>query len=124
MKTLLYSFLMIFGIGSASIAQDNNGIAIAPTKAEIIKGKENGSFKFYMPEGVTAEDVAQSAKYYTHYFTVDYDSSSRAAKIVMVMNDEKSRSVIVRFLVANNVQTVNIEGTMVSVYDFFETHLK
>lgn len=124
MKTLFYSLLMIFSLGSAAFAQESNGIAIAPSKTEIAKGKESGNFKFIMPEGVTAEDVAQSAKYYTHYFTVDYDNSSRAAKIKMVTNDDKSRSVIVRFLVSNNVQTVDVEGTMVSVYDFFEKYLK
>ncbi len=124
MKTLFYTLLMVFGLGSVSLAQDSNGIAVAPTKSEIAKGKESGSFKFVMPEGTTAEDVAQSAKYYTHYFTVDYDNASRSAKIKMVSNDEKSRSVIVRFLVSNNVQTVDVEGSMVSVYDFFEKYLK
>lgn len=124
MKTLFYSLLMIFSLGSVAVAQETNGVAIAPSKTEIAKGKENGNFKFFMPEGVSAEEVAQSAKYYTHYFTVDYDSNTRAAKISMVTNDEKSRSVIVRFLVSNNVQTVDVEGTMVSVYDFFEKYLK
>jgi hypothetical protein len=124
MKTLFYTFLMVFGLGSVSLAQDSNGIAVAPTKSEIAKGKESGSFKFVMPEGTTIEDVTQSAKYYTHYFTVDYDSATRSAKIKMVSNDEKSRSVIVRFLVSNNVQTVDVEGSMVSVYDFFEKYLK
>lgn len=115
---------MIFCLGSSAIAQETNGIAIAPSKSEMAKGKENGNFTFVMPVGLTPEDVAQSAKYYTHYFTVDYDSSSRAAKIVMIVNDEKSRSVIVRFLISNNVQTVDVEGIMVSVYDFFENYLK
>lgn len=115
---------MVFGLGSISIAQDNNGIAIGPTKTEFAKGKDTGVYKFYLPEGVVTADVAQSAKYYTHYFSVDYDASTRAAKIKMVTNDEKSRSVIARFLISNNVQFVDVEGTMVATTDLFEKFLK
>lgn len=124
MKTFFYSLLMVFGLGSVAVAQDNNGIAVGPSKTELAKGKESGSYKFILPEGANADEVAQSAKYYTHYFTVNYEASSRAAKISMVSNDEKSRSVIVRFLVSNGVQYVNIDGTMVSTNDLFEKYLK
>ena len=42
----------------------------------------------------------------------------------MVTNDEKGRSVITRFLVANGVQEVNIDGTLVNMADLFEKYLK
>jgi hypothetical protein len=124
MKTFFYTLILVFGLGSLTYAQENNGIAVGPTKSEFAKGKENGTFKFFLPEGVVKEDVVHSAKYYTHYFTVDYDASTRAAKINMVTNDEKSRNVIVRFLISNNVQFVNVEGTMVPTTDIFEKFLK
>jgi hypothetical protein len=124
MRALFYSFLMIFGLSTISMAQENTGTAIGPTAKEFASGKTSGKYTFTLPEGVVAEEVAQTTKYYTHYFTVDYVASSREAKINMVSNDEKSRNVIVRFLVANGVKEVSVDGTLVPVADLYEKFLK
>lgn len=124
MKALFFAVLITLGFSAASFAQDKSSIAIGPSKSEINSGKTNGKFTFVLPEGTLGENVEQSAKYYTHYFTVEYSEKSREAKLTMVNNDEKSRSVIVRFLVANGVQKVNIDGALVEINDLFEKYLK
>ncbi|MES2799024.1 MAG: hypothetical protein V4638_03345 [Bacteroidota bacterium] len=122
MKTLFCTLILAAGLSSVAMAQE--GVAVSPSKTEIAAGKTSGNFKFTLPEGTTAEDVAQNSKYYTHYFTVNYDAKSRVADITMISNDEKSRSVIIRFLVANSVEKLNIDGTLVSTGDYFEKYLK
>lgn len=122
MKTLFCSFIFAVGLSTVSIAQE--GVAVSPSKTEITAGKTSGKFKFVLPEGTKAEDVAQNSKYYEYYFTVAYDEKTRVADITMVTNDEKARSVIMRFLVSNQVEKLNVDGTLVSVSDYFEKYLK
>ena len=124
MKALFFAILMTLGFSVTSVAQEKSTVAMGPTKTEIAAGKQSGNFTFILPEGVNADDVNQSAKYYTHYFTVEYSDKTRAAVLTMANNEEKSRSVIVRFLVANGVQKVSIDGTLVDINDLFEKYLK
>jgi hypothetical protein len=123
MKALIFSFAMILSV-STLFAQERSKVAVGPTKTEITAGKQSGEFTFVMPAGFTADEVAQNSKYYTHYFTVVFDAKTSKAKLTMVTNDEKGRSVITRFLVANGVQEVNIDGTLVNMADLFEKYLK
>lgn len=124
MKTIFFSVLMLLGTSSLTFAQDANEVAKSQTKTEIQAGKTSGQFVFTMPESLSKEDVLENAKYYTHYFTVEFDASSHEAKLKMVQNDEKGRMVIVRFLNANGIQFMNVEGTVMSVSDFFDKILK
>lgn len=115
---------MVLGLGITSFAQDNKGIAVGPTKSEFSAGKESGKFTFIFPEGTTAESVNQTVKYYSHYMNIEFVEKTRSVNITMVTNDEKSRSVIIRFLVANSIQQVNVDGTLVNTNDLFESYLK
>jgi hypothetical protein len=124
MKNIFLALASILTISLSTFAQDHSGIAVSPTKSELASSKENGKYVFQFPEGITAESVEQTTKYYTHYFTVQFDGSSRKAILTMVNNDEKSRSVIVRFLVANGIEKLNVDGNLVNVGDYFEGYLK
>lgn len=124
MKAFFYMVLFVAGVTTTAYAQEKSSVAVGPTKTEFASGKQSGKFTFVLPEGTDAEEVAQSAKYYTHYFAVDYSAASRKAQISMVTNDEKSRSVIIRFLVANGIQEVMVEGTSIAIGDLFEKYLK
>jgi hypothetical protein len=124
MKTLFYSFLMFIGLSASAIAQEEAGTAVASSKKELMTGKESGKYTFILPETVSAEQVAQTSKYYTHYFTVNYTADERKAILKMVNNDEQSRHVVIRFLIANNIQHVNVEGVLVPTQELFEKYMK
>lgn len=105
-------------------AQENSNLAFVSSKSAVIEGKSSGIFKFTLPTSAVKEDVDKSASYYVHNFTVNFDNASKVAEIKMVSNDETSRKIIVRFLSACGIQSVNIEGNIIDIYPFYETYLK
>ena len=115
---------MVVGLGTTAFAQEEAGTAVVSSKKELMAGKESGKYTFILPETVTPEQVAQTSKYYTHYFTVNYAAGERMAVITMVNNDEQSRHVVIRFLIANNIQHVNVEGVMVPTQELYEKYMK
>lgn len=124
MKNIFFALVSILTLSLTSYAQEHSGVAVASSKTELAASKENGKYVFQFPEGISAESVEQTTKYYTHYFTVQFDGSSRKAILTMVNNDEKSRSVIGRFLISNSIEHVNVEGNLMTVGEFFENYLK
>jgi hypothetical protein len=104
--------------------QENGDVAIVLSKKELVSGKESGAYRITLPAHITKEDVAKSAGYYVHNFTVNFDEKSKEAKISMVVNDARNRQIIVRFMTACGVRHMNVEGTMMEMQDFFEMYLK
>jgi hypothetical protein len=105
-------------------AQQTNRVAFATSKTELAEGKRIGKFKFVLPDGLSLDDVKKNASYYVHNFSVEYVPNKNEAFITMVTNDERNRLIIVRFLSACGVQQVNIEGTLMETFKFYETYLK
>ena len=99
-------------------------VASVVSKAAFLEGKTTGKFKITLPAGSVKEEVEKSASYYVHNFTVNFDNASKVAEVNMVTNDERSRQIIVRFLSACGVQQINVEGTIVDLYPFYESYLK
>lgn len=124
MKNIFFALVSILTLSLTSYAQEHSGVVVASSITELAASKENGKYVFQFPEGISSESVEQTTKYYTHYFEVQYDGSSRKVILTMVNNDEKSRSVIGRFFVANSIDNVNVEGTSMTVGEFFENYLK
>ncbi len=124
MKNIFFALVSILTLSLTSYAQEHSGVVVASSITELAASKENGKYVFQFPEGISSESVEQTTKYYTHYFAVQYDGSSRKVILTMVNNDEKSRSVIGRFFVANSIDNVNVEGTLMTVGEFFENYLK
>lgn len=123
MKTLFLSLIAVVFATTISFAQENS-TASAQSKTELAASKESGKYLIVLPSETTAEQVNKSSKYYTHYFTVDFNEKSKEAKITMVTNDEMGRHVIVRFLASCGVQNVMVDGKMYLNEDFFVTYLK
>jgi len=124
MKKNLALFVILLFSFSTLQAQEKSNIASVSSKAIWSEGKTSGKFRIILPEGSVKEDVEKSASYYVHNFTVNYDSATRIAEISMVTNDERSRQIIVRFLSACGVQKINLEGTLIDLYPFYDTYLK
>ncbi len=110
---------------SIGFAQDGGVLkANAGTLKSIEAAKTSGTFEFILPESITAEQVANAAKYYTQYFKVNFDAKSHKAKIVMEYNQPDSRFVIMRFLVSNNIKEIVMDGKTYNLEVFFTNYMK
>ena len=106
-----------------SFAQDNS-TAICGTKLSMIQGKDAGKIKMTLPESISEEDVKNYASYYQKTFTIDFNSTTHEIVYNMVINDANNRRVILRFLSANQIQSVIVEGRVYAINDFYEAYLK
>lgn len=124
MKRFVYTLFAILFVTFATHAQEPAQLAVSQGTEALAKSKTSGEYTFTLPSNVTKEDVAKSSKYYTHYFTVNFDAGSHEAKINMVMNEAKNRYVIVRFLTSCGVRYITVDGANVSISDFTSKYLK
>ena len=124
MKKLIFALFVLVGITSMSYAQTAEDVASTKGSKELATSKIDGKFIFKMPSNVTNENVEQTSKYYTHYFTVNFDASSHNAIITMNENTSKNRYVIARFLTANGVKYLSVDGENLELYVFIEKYLQ
>ena len=123
MKKLLTILLVAFLGGSLNAQQ-------APQKAKVesaekfAAGKKKGKFEFQLPATATKATVDQTASYYVKHFTVSFDESAKKAKVTMVQNDAESRLIILRFLVANDISHVTMDGKDYDVETFYADYIK
>lgn len=120
MKTLV-SMLVILLTFSLSYGQETASVKSA---SDVISIKEKGKGHITLPSKLTREEVMSKAKYYTLYFTVEFDDKSKVVTISMVENTERSRAIIIRFLAACEVQTVNVAGEIMDRAQLYERYLK
>jgi Zn-dependent alcohol dehydrogenase len=124
MKTFFLSLIAVIGLSTVSYAQDASNSATAQTKTQLASAKEIGVYTFVMPAALTAEEVSKNSKYYVHYFTTEFNASTKEVKLKMNANDELGRKVITRFLASCGVQNVIVEGKSMITEDFFNTYMK
>jgi hypothetical protein len=122
MKHLLFGILF-FVTGSISFAQTANS-ASCPSSKTLKEGVVSGKIEVTLPNQLSSEDVASYAKYYEPFFYVDFNSKNHVATFQMVSNTPDSRRVILRFLSANQIQNVIVEGRVYTANDFYEAFLK
>jgi hypothetical protein len=120
-KLLLASLFLVLSIG---VWGQENKIAHTRGKTDIIQSKETGIYSFILPDSITSANVEINKKYYTNYFKVEFSELTNEAIIEMVKNDEKSRHVICRFLMASGIEKVSQEGKEMSVEEFFQAYIK
>ncbi|MBU3659388.1 MAG: hypothetical protein FGM14_05950 [Flavobacteriales bacterium] len=106
-----------------SFAQDNS-TAVCGTKLALTQEKEAGKIKMKLPANISEEDVNNYASYYEKMFTVDFNNATHEIVYNMVVNDANNRRVILRFLSANQIQNVIVEGRVYPANDFYEAFLK
>lgn len=124
MKKLIKSLIFVFAFASISFAQEANQIAESQGATALTKSKLSGDYVFTMPSNLTAEDVSQNSKYYTLYFTVNFDEGSKKASIHMLDNSPKARFVICRFFTACGVQYVEVDDVNLDLTAFTEKYLQ
>ncbi|MDA9987281.1 hypothetical protein N9E11_04570 [Crocinitomicaceae bacterium] len=119
MKSFLFS-IFFFVVSFSSISQE----ASVDSKTLFEQSITDGAINMTLPSSVTVGDVEIYSKYYTTYFATNFDASSHKVTFTMVNNDAKSRRVIMRFLGANKIQTVLVEGQVFLMTDFYNAFLK
>jgi hypothetical protein len=84
----------------------------------------SGRIEVVLPNQLSSEDVASYAKYYEPFFNVDFNATNHKATFLMVSNTADSRRVILRFLSANQIQTVVVDGKSYLLQDFYQNFLE
>ena len=122
MKKVLLVAVFLISI-FISFAQDNS-TAICGTKLALTQEKDAGKIKMKLPTSVSEEDVRSYASYYEKMFTIEYNNTTHEIVYNMVVNNANNRRVILRFLSANQIQNVIVEGRLYTANDFYENYLK
>ena len=122
MKSLLTAIFFVFSF--TLLNAQNLNTAICNSKASLVKGVETGLIEITLPETVKKEEIEKYATYYTNAFVVNFNEKTHVASIKMVENTSLNRRVILRFLAANQVQNVAVEGKSFLMNDFYENFLK
>jgi hypothetical protein len=122
MKHVLFGILFLFS-ACISFAQTANSATCSSVK-NLKEGVSKGKIELTLPSQLSPEDVASYAKYYEPFFLVDYNSKNHVATFQMVSNTVEARRVILRFLGANQIQTVIIEGKSYQLQDFYQNFLE
>lgn len=122
MKHVLFGILF-FLTGSISFGQTAN-TASCPSSKNLKSGIASGKIEVTLPNQLTPEDVASFAKYYEPFFFVDFNSKNHVATFQMVTNTPESRRVILRFLSANQIQIVVVDGKSYQLQDFYQNFLE
>ncbi len=122
MKKVLLVAVFLISI-FISFAQDNS-TAICGTKLALTQEKDAGKIKMKLPANVSEEDVRSYASYYEKMFTIEYNNTTHEIVYNMVVNNANNRRVILRFLSANQIQNVIVEGRLYTANDFYENYLK
>jgi hypothetical protein len=122
MKLYVFGFFIFMFLQSIN-AQEVKLSAISEEAKELLKSKEKGVFKFTFPNNISKVEIDQSANYYTSFFTVNFEESSHNVLITMIENNSTSRRVIMRFMAANKISNISVDGVMIPVHDFYEKYL-
>ncbi|MBW7868091.1 MAG: hypothetical protein H3C31_07195 [Brumimicrobium sp.] len=80
--------------------------------------------EFVFPDEITQETIEKSGKYYTEYFTVEYNKPSKIVKVSLIENTDMARRVITRFLLSCGVRTVEFTGKEFTIMEFYDSYLK
>lgn len=121
MKNLLILFVLI---SSLSFSQDVTYTAKLENSTKFQENKVKGSFNFIFPKEISKEQIEKNAKFYTNHFQVKFIEKTNLVEIEMVNNDERSRSIIKRFLISNQVKKIKIDDKELSIDQFYNEYLK
>jgi len=121
MKNLL---ALVLSLVLSTIVFGQEKVIEVKSAKDVLSLKEGGKGVVYLPKGLNKEDVQDKAKYYTKYFTVQYNPSTGETVISMEENTDRNRGVIRRFFVANDIRTVQVAGETMDLDTFYDRFLK
>ena len=121
-----FSIVLFFVILSFNLFGQNGDkyYSINMNKEKLAIFKQNGDYSFQLLDNYTDEIVKTNSKYYSMYFSVEFDEVKKELKLKMITNDEQSRHVICRYFSALNINKINIDGKEYELENFYQLYLK
>jgi len=123
MKAMFQATIIAITVLFASVTFGQNTVATVKSAQELIDLKKTGVCVINLPGEYTKAEIADRAKYYTTYFTVDYNEKTKGVTIKMVENEARSRQVIERFMVACGIEKLQIGDELVATSEIFSRYL-
>ena len=125
MKKLNFLFIFFLSLSLTCHSQkENKNTIVTKVKSELIQGKKDGKFSFFLPEIYTEKDVEQNSSYYKLYFSVSFNENTHEAIVNMKTNDEKSRHIISRFLTSFGIDYIQTDDKLYRIEEFYNAFLK
>jgi hypothetical protein len=82
-------------------------------------------FHFTFDSSFNTDNLNTTGTYYTDYFTVEATAENNGSNVVitLIQNDEMSRKVIMRYMVTNKVESVEVNGESLTLDEFMGTYI-
>lgn len=121
MKSFIIFAFVLFG--TMAIAQQLT-VKSTLNATEITKEATAGHFQWVFPDETTAEEIENTAKYYTTHFTYKYNVENKTVDVYPVQDSEETRRVMLRFLGANQVNKILVGEEEFELYSYYEKFMK
>ncbi len=119
-----FLYLITFLICFNSISQEYNVNAITKGKTELLQNKKDGHFSFALSKNISLEEIEKKSSYYSTSFSVEYNSKKNELIVLMKINDEKNRHILIRFLTSIGVEEINSDNNSYKLQEFYDNFLK
>lgn len=120
----LLALLFVIQIQIFYAQTEQNTVVVAATLSEFENNLSQNPLSITFPSSADVVKITSTADFYTDYFTVQYNETTRVAKLHYLNNENISRLVTVRFLFSNNINFVSFNGNTFENTTFFEQYLK
>jgi hypothetical protein len=121
MKSFIIFAFVLFG--TIAIAQQRT-VKSTLNAIEITKEATAGHFQWVFPDETTADEIENTAKYYTTFFTYKYNVDNKTVDVYPVQDSEETRRVMLRFLGANQVNKILVGEEEFELYSYYEKFMK
>lgn len=119
-----FLYLITFLICFNSISQEDKVNAITKGKTELLQNKKDGHFSFALSKNISLEEIEKKSSYYSTSFSVEYNSKKNELIVLMKINDEKNRHILIRFLTSIRVDEINSDNKSYKLQEFYDNFLK
>lgn len=117
----IFLIATLFFVGFSTINAQSYAISADAKKLEL--ARTSGVYEFVMGSDVTEDRVAEVAKYYTEYFTINFDATSYKATITLFNKDETSKMVMTRYFMAIGASKIMMGEELMELQDYFKKYI-
>lgn len=116
--------LLVFIFVSTIFFAQQRTVKSTLTATEITEEATTGHFQWVFPDETTAEEIENTAKYYTTYFTYKYNADNKTVDVYPIVDSEETRRIMLRFLGANQVNKILVGEEEFELYSYYEKFMK
>lgn len=90
---------------------------------EFLTEANKGHFQWILPVSLTKAEIEKSASYYESAFIFTYDEKKNSIDVYSLNNTDDDRKIMLRFLGANQIQTIIYNNVNYELYDFYNSYM-